>query len=353
MRLGVASLESRGEDGLAVTVSPYPPRVSQWWWISLLFAALLFSSPAHALTLEDILALTRLGYDEVAIVKLIEDTGSVFHLTAPDLIELKNAGVSEKVLQAMIRTRAPAFPDQKIDSLLPSSARHEHEPAPGAREVFHGSREPPDALPAAAFRTPRRPLEWSAYAFDEDDHAGGHEHAAVALGELDILVLRDEAAFPDVLQRASAVSERLRAAFDDPSMTFEARPGAKGFWVYAVSSANHREEELLEVNPRDAVSFARRSARAVEPGVLARWWAALLRDYHRVLACGEPPRDTAELHVGKALVVLYERARDAAPEGALPPAAVNHALASLTKTQWEHLKEMAGSVPRDFEEHAH
>ncbi len=306
------------------------------------------AQPVQALTLEDIIALTLSGYEDEAILRLIEETGSVFHLTAQDLVELHEAGVSEKVMQAMIWSGASRESQVTAEA---SQGREEKE------QDEHGSSperaEPRHAEPELPGRLLGRPLEWSTYSFHEDAHAGAHEHAVVAYGDIDVLVLRDEAGFSSVQERADAVAAKLASAFRDPLATFEARSEGQAFGLYSVSSADHREEKILEVNLADAAAFAKRSARSVDPGVLARWWAALLRDYQRVLARAERPREVAEVHPGEALVALYQWTRQAVSEGAVASAGMQEALASLSKTQWEHLKEMAGSVPRDFEAHVH
>ncbi len=86
--------------------------------------ALLIAAPyAQAITKEDVVKLTQAGLgDEVIIAKIRKD-GTVFDLSAADILELKKAGVTAKVLQAMLQA-APA-------------------PAPAPKE------EPPAATPPA------------------------------------------------------------------------------------------------------------------------------------------------------------------------------------------------------------
>jgi len=323
------------------------------------------SLAAQGMTVQDVIDLARSGYDDASILATIAETGTVFQLTPQDLIDLKNAGVSETLMQRMIqggsapgRATRPEAPRPTVrPSREPSPAPplRPVEPAQPPPEVVgqgHVEREPAEpghAEPGSAYRLPKRSLEWSTYTFHEDAHAGGHEHAAVAYGDIDVILLRAEAGFPSVEARAAAVAAKLAPAFDDASSTFEARPNGAGFGVYRVFSSDHREEEILRVIGADAAAFGKRSPREVDVDVLARWWAALLRDYHRVLTLGERPRDVAELHVGEALVALHERASGAASAGAGKPAAIREALTSLSRTQWEHLKEMATAVPRDFE----
>ena len=136
----------------------------------LLGMVMTLAQPVQALTLEDIIALTLSGYEDEAILRLIEETGSVFHITAQDLVELHEAGVSEKVMQAMIRSGASRESQVTTEA---SQGREEKE------QDEHGSSperaEPRHAEPELLGRLLGRPLEWSTYSFHEDAHAGAHE----------------------------------------------------------------------------------------------------------------------------------------------------------------------------------
>ena len=52
----------------------------------------------------DIKALAKGGIGEVVILSQIRNSQSVFHLTTAEIIDLKNSGVSEKVIDFMINT---------------------------------------------------------------------------------------------------------------------------------------------------------------------------------------------------------------------------------------------------------
>lgn len=56
------------------------------------------------LSISDVEAMSRNGLSDEVIISQIHSTGSVFHLTADQIIQLKNAGVSQKVIDAMIKT---------------------------------------------------------------------------------------------------------------------------------------------------------------------------------------------------------------------------------------------------------
>jgi hypothetical protein len=64
-------------------------------------------------TIEDLLGLKAHGLGDDILVALIQTDGSEFHLTAADVIALRQAGLSEAVIRAMIETarRPPAAID--------------------------------------------------------------------------------------------------------------------------------------------------------------------------------------------------------------------------------------------------
>lgn len=56
------------------------------------------------LSINDIKAMSHAGIRDNVIISQIESTGSQFHLTTSDIIDLKNTGVSQRVIDAMIRS---------------------------------------------------------------------------------------------------------------------------------------------------------------------------------------------------------------------------------------------------------
>lgn len=58
------------------------------------------------LDVEDIRRMTMAGMDASTIIGQIECTDTKFHLTPDDIISLQNMGVSQKVIDFMIRTGA-------------------------------------------------------------------------------------------------------------------------------------------------------------------------------------------------------------------------------------------------------
>jgi hypothetical protein len=57
-----------------------------------------------AMTVEDVIALSREGVGDDVIIDQIRVTNSHFLLSKDDILELKRAGVSEAVIRAMIKT---------------------------------------------------------------------------------------------------------------------------------------------------------------------------------------------------------------------------------------------------------
>lgn len=84
--------------------------------LSTVVAALLLAGPAatsaSAITIEDLVNLRANGLGDDILVALIDADGSVFQLTAVDVLALRKRGLSERVILAMLitgkaGTRAP------------------------------------------------------------------------------------------------------------------------------------------------------------------------------------------------------------------------------------------------------
>ncbi len=56
------------------------------------------------LSLNDIKAMSEAGISDPVIATQITTTGSIFYLTSSDILDLKNAGVSTRVIDVMIQT---------------------------------------------------------------------------------------------------------------------------------------------------------------------------------------------------------------------------------------------------------
>ena len=86
--------------------------------LPVLFAAFaLVPARADALTLRDVLELTRAGLGDDVLIALIEVDRPVFPVDTETLKTLKDAGVSQKVIVAMIksgRTQPPPAPEPPV-----------------------------------------------------------------------------------------------------------------------------------------------------------------------------------------------------------------------------------------------
>lgn len=86
--------------------------------LSIVLFALLMSVPlrADALTVRDVVELSRAGLGDDILLALIEVDRSVFPIDAATLKGLKEAGVGERVILAMIRSQriTPAVPVMEV-----------------------------------------------------------------------------------------------------------------------------------------------------------------------------------------------------------------------------------------------
>jgi hypothetical protein len=106
--------------------------------------AAFWPATANALTVRDIVELSRAGLGEETLLALIEVDPSVFPIDTATLKSLKAAGVSERVIAAMIRSARPAplpadvAPVQEVPLETPQPqvvVIDHHDPAPQVREV--------------------------------------------------------------------------------------------------------------------------------------------------------------------------------------------------------------------------
>lgn len=72
----------------------------------LFVAALLVPVSASAVTLRDIIELTKAGLSEDIVIALIDADRTVFSLDKDEILALKKAGVSEAVMLKMLRSRS-------------------------------------------------------------------------------------------------------------------------------------------------------------------------------------------------------------------------------------------------------
>jgi hypothetical protein len=80
-----------------------------------LMAGLAVPQAASALSVYDVIMMSRNGYEAGTIIRLINDTGSAFALEAMDAVRLKDAGVSDEVVAAMFAAVPAAAGDANTE----------------------------------------------------------------------------------------------------------------------------------------------------------------------------------------------------------------------------------------------
>jgi hypothetical protein len=149
----------------------------RWATLPLVLATLAFGpARADAITLQEIIELSRAGLGEEVLLALIEVDQRVFQVDPETLRTLKKAGVSEKVIVAIIKSGRP--PQPALQAAAPLEVVEPETPAP---QVVVIEREPivrevPVAVAVPVYvpvvrsrsrhvddddrdRTPRRPAE--------------------------------------------------------------------------------------------------------------------------------------------------------------------------------------------------
>jgi hypothetical protein len=105
------------------------------WLVGALVAALAGS--AEALTVRDIVELTRAGLGDEVLLALIEVDRGVYAIDKETLKQLKAAGVSDRVIVAMVRSGrevpvepapAPAVDQQPVEAPAPQVVVIDHQP---------------------------------------------------------------------------------------------------------------------------------------------------------------------------------------------------------------------------------
>jgi len=69
---------------------------------AVVFLSLAAPRAVNALSIYDVIMLSRSGYESAEIVNIISTTGTAFRLTAGDAVYLKSVGVSDPVIEAML-----------------------------------------------------------------------------------------------------------------------------------------------------------------------------------------------------------------------------------------------------------
>ncbi len=337
---------------------PSGRRAARFWLLWMVLGILLAAPQSGwAMSLADVIELSQAGYSDEQLIELIQITHARFQLDADHVITLKKAGVSETVVEAMIEAGAPrstsspppGAPDDSpttdtIEGAEPHSALGhtpgEHEPSPQ-----HTSRS------SRAFLLESGPF--SSYAFEETG-MGHHQHHALAVRGLPILILRSEAGHHSVSDRAREATGRLNRAVVDRPGGFFAAMGEPDVAVWYRTGASDPAVRILEVDRGDVIAYQRRSLGPVSRERLAAYWAALLSDYTQLFVLGRAPTELTRSHLGETLDRIYEELRSSSvEETGAPPGETRvmlEVLDHLTGEDKEHLLELATRLPAEFGE---
>jgi hypothetical protein len=108
----------------------------------LFVAALLVPATAGAVTVRDIIELTKAGLSEDILIALIDADRTVFALDKSDVLALKKAGVSKAVMLKMLRTRSEfEAPATTTEPEMPAANPPSQAPLPEV--VVIGAQTPP------------------------------------------------------------------------------------------------------------------------------------------------------------------------------------------------------------------
>jgi hypothetical protein len=110
---------------------------------ALLTAVALTAGRAEAVTIRDLIELSKAGLSDPVLLALIEVDRSVFSIDTATLKQLKDAGVSDAVIVALIRSGRQPRPEP-VAAPLPEPAPREREP----EVIVIDHRDPPAPAPA-------------------------------------------------------------------------------------------------------------------------------------------------------------------------------------------------------------
>lgn len=110
-----------------------PPKFPALLALVFLAASIAPAPAAYAVSIYDVIQLSRKGYDGREILGILEATNSVFELTAEDVVRLKGLGVDEAVIEKMLALTPPVPAVEGAATAKPAD-----EPAEAAAEDSGG-----------------------------------------------------------------------------------------------------------------------------------------------------------------------------------------------------------------------
>ena len=116
--------------------------------LAFVAAAVLTAGRADALTVRDVIELSKAGLGDEVLLALIEVDPSIFAIDAPTLKQLKAAGVTDRVIVAMIKSGRTSRPEAVpvVDADAAPAAPRSREP----EVIVIDHRDAPAPAPAAA-----------------------------------------------------------------------------------------------------------------------------------------------------------------------------------------------------------
>lgn len=290
-----------------------------WRLNTLLFLLLTMSTQAMALTVYDVIQLSKKSYSDQDIIALIKATDSAFELKADDIPRLTKLGVSEPVIQVML-SAVPTETTNKPD----------HDTA---------TPEPSTTITTPAEIAPRVAIQSESIT---EAGSGGHHHQVIKFSGIDLFILRDEGSYSSVTARANAIANRLRTASTMDGQFQSLHVKGKDTIIFTGTSQSIK---IVSVSVKDARAYQRRSGRRVTSDLLASYWSDLLSDYWSIALSGQPPERLSKLHEGEALQELYKRLDTSNSDNMNK---LSNAFKLLPKQEQDHLSQLATSIPRDF-----
>lgn len=120
------------------------------------------AAPDQPLGLADIKMLTKNGVSDDIILSQIRNSHSVYHLSAAEIIDLKNAGVSQKVIDFMINTpsTSPGGPVVVATAPVAAPALIQPSPPPVPTVIAEAGSEPPPPIVETVVVSPGPGYVW-------------------------------------------------------------------------------------------------------------------------------------------------------------------------------------------------
>jgi hypothetical protein len=128
----------------------------------LLVVCLLVPATARAVTVDQVVALSKAGVSEAVIIALLDRDGTVFSIQPEQIAALKREGLSDTLIVAMLRNgreqgeeAARAVAEDKAASILATLPVSSFVPSPDLVIVGHGPERPDTGYSSTGFRSSR------------------------------------------------------------------------------------------------------------------------------------------------------------------------------------------------------